>query len=135
MCRVSTARALSGCDLDDRYLRGACAQVDYRDGVLIGHRLERTQRVEPLCTFGHGLAMGPRPGPTPRCQRPMSRVGDSATVSVTITTRGDRRTSNVVQVCLHDKVGVVVRQRCQMAGASCRVLARAATTGVRSRCR
>ncbi|MBG0564350.1 glycoside hydrolase family 3 C-terminal domain-containing protein [Actinoplanes aureus] len=86
------------------YFPGEPRQVQYREGLYVGYRHDTTA----LFPFGHGL------GYTTFDWSDVAAVRD--TVTLTVTNTGTRAGSDVVQVYLHDRTGVVARPRRSLAG-------------------
>jgi beta-glucosidase len=95
----------------DPYFPGRPHQVEYREGLFVGYRHHTTAGLEPLFAFGHGLSYT-------RFEWGAVAVeaGEPMTVSLTVANVGERPGSEVVQVYLSDRTGVVLRPRRELAG-------------------
>ncbi|MEI6621421.1 MAG: glycoside hydrolase family 3 C-terminal domain-containing protein [Actinomycetes bacterium] len=100
----------------DPWFPGHPHQVEYREGLMVGYRYYTSTGVAPLFSFGHGLSYtsfeyGPA---TVDCLEIVA--GDSITITVPVTNVGERSGSDVVQVYLHDRSGLVQRPRRELRG-------------------
>ncbi|HET6529102.1 MAG TPA: glycoside hydrolase family 3 C-terminal domain-containing protein [Actinoplanes sp.] len=93
----------------DPWFPGEPHQVEYREGLFVGYRHHVTAGVEPLVAFGYGLSYT-------TFDWDDVTVDDGFTVRLTVTNVGERPGSDVVQVYLHDRTGVVLRPRRELAG-------------------
>ena len=100
----------------DPWFPGEPHQVEYREGLLVGYRHHTTAGVEPLFAFGHGLGYTTFAWDEVSVDRATIDAGGAVTVSLTVTNLGQRPGSDVVQVYLHDRSGVVLRPRRELAG-------------------
>lgn len=92
----------------DPYFPGDPHQVQYREGLFVGYRHHTSAGIAPLFAFGHGLSY---------TTFAWSGIeADDRTVRVTVTNTGERAGADVVQVYLHDRTGVVLRPRRELAG-------------------
>ena len=100
----------------DPYFPGEPHQVEYREGLFVGYRHQATAGVEPLFAFGHGLGYTTFAWADVTVDRATVDAGEPVTVSLTVTNVGDRPGSDVVQIYLSDRSGVVLRPRRELAG-------------------
>lgn len=100
----------------DRWFPGQPRQVEYREGLFVGYRHATTAGVEPLFPFGHGLGYTTFEWTGLALDRTAVAAGEDLTVRVTVHNTGERAGSDVVQVYLHDRTGVVLRPRRELAG-------------------
>lgn len=100
----------------DPYFPGTPNQVEYREGLFVGYRHHTTADIEPLFAFGHGLGYTRFAWDAMTLDRTTINAGDSVTVRLTVRNTGDRPGSDVVQVYLSDRSGVVLRPRRELAG-------------------
>ena len=100
----------------DPWFPGDGRQVHYREGVFVGYRHAVSAEQPPLFAFGHGLGYGSTQWSRARLDRNVVAAGESLTVTLDIRNTGGRRTSDVVQVYLHDLSGVVLRPRRELVG-------------------
>ena len=96
----------------DPYFPGEPHQVEYREGLFVGYRQAGT----PLFAFGHGLGYTTFAWGAATVDRETVEAGEPVTVSLTVTNAGERPGSDVVQVYLSDRTGVVLRPRHELAG-------------------
>ena len=95
---------------------GRMRQVQHREGLFVGYRHQVTAGIEPLFPFGHGLGYTTFAWAGVELERGELAPGDGATVTLTVTNTGERSGSDVVQVYLADRSGVVLRPERQLAG-------------------
>ncbi|MFN8191952.1 MAG: glycoside hydrolase family 3 C-terminal domain-containing protein, partial [Nocardioidaceae bacterium] len=95
---------------------GRSRQVQHREGLFVGYRHHVTADVVPLFPFGHGLGYTTFAWSDAALDRSEIAPGDGVTLTVTVTNTGDRAGSEVVQVYLADRSGVVLRPERQLAG-------------------
>lgn len=100
----------------DRWFPGSPRQVHYREGLFVGYRHHVTAGIEPLFPFGHGLSYTEFDWTDPTVEKGEVSPGEDLAVSVTVTNTGSRAGSEVVQVYLSDRTGVVLRPERQLAG-------------------
>lgn len=100
----------------DPYFPGHPHQVEYREGLFVGYRFTTTSNRQPLFPFGHGLGYSRIEWSNISCERSAITAGDSVTIEVTLTNSSARAGSDVVQVYLHDRTGVALRPRRELAG-------------------
>ena len=100
----------------DPWFPGEPHQVEYREGLFVGYRHHSTAGVEPLFAFGHGLGYTTFVWDAVTVDRATADAGEPVTVGLTVTNVGERAGSDVVQVYLHDRSGVVLRPRRELAG-------------------
>ena len=100
----------------DPWFPGEPHQVEYREGLFVGYRHHTTADVAPLFAFGHGLGYTTFAWDAVTVDRATIDAGESVTVSLTVTNVGQRPGSDVIQVYLHDRSGVVLRPRRELAG-------------------
>lgn len=100
----------------DPWFPGDPHQVEYREGLFVGYRHHTTAGVDPLFAFGHGLGYTTFAWDDVTVDRGTVEAGQPVTVSLTVTNVGERTGSDVVQVYLHDRSGVVLRPRRELAG-------------------
>ncbi|WP_106401216.1 glycoside hydrolase family 3 C-terminal domain-containing protein [Actinocorallia populi] len=98
------------------YFPGEPHQVQYREGLYVGYRYHTTIDRQPLFPFGHGLGYTTIAWSGIGVDRADVPAGEDVTVNVTVENTGRRAGSDVVQVYLHDRTGVVARPRRQLAG-------------------
>lgn len=100
----------------DPWFPGDTRQVHYREGVFVGYRHHVTAGVEPAFPFGHGLGYATFAWGQPNVEATTLVAGDGTTVAVPVTNTGARPGSDVVQVYLSDRTGVVLRPLRELAG-------------------
>lgn len=100
----------------DPYFPGSARQVEHREGLFVGYRHHVTAGVEPRFAFGHGLGYTSFSWSGVEVDRTSLVAGSDLTVRLEVTNTGDRAGSEVVQVYLHDRSGVVLRPRRELAG-------------------
>jgi beta-glucosidase len=100
----------------DPWFPGEPHQVEYREGLFVGYRHHSTAGLEPLFAFGHGLGYTRFAWDAVTADRDTVDAGEPVTVGLTVTNVGERAGSDVVQVYLHDRSGVVLRPRRELAG-------------------
>ncbi|ALN15846.1 glycoside hydrolase family 3 C-terminal domain-containing protein [Acidipropionibacterium acidipropionici] len=100
----------------DPWFPGTGAMVQYREGPAIGYRHTATNGVEPAFCFGHGLSYTRFDWRDAVLTEPWIVAGDGLSVDVEVANVGDRAGSDVVQVYLSDRTGVVSRPRRWLAG-------------------
>jgi len=100
----------------DPFFPGEPHQVEYREGLFVGYRFHTTAGREPLFAFGHGLGYTSFAWGDAEVDRAILPAGDDVTVTLTVTNTGPRPGSDVIQVYLHDRSGVVLRPRRELAG-------------------
>ncbi len=102
----------------DPYFPGEPRQVEYREGLAVGYRHTTSAGVEPLFPFGHGLSYTEFEYGRAKVNRRRIAEGQSVKVSVPLTNVGHRPGSQVVQVYVRDRTGVVVRPLRELRGFS-----------------
>jgi beta-glucosidase len=100
----------------DPFFPGEPHQVEYREGLYVGYRYHTTVDRAPLFAFGHGLGYTTFAWHDLDIGRSTVQAGDDVTVTLTVTNTGERPGSDVVQIYLHDRSGVVSRPRRELAG-------------------
>ena len=100
----------------DPWFPGEPHQVEYREGLAVGYRQTTTDGTVPLFPFGHGLSYTTFSYGDAELDRDRIGSGDVLTVTVPITNTGSRPGSDVVQVYVHDRTGVVSRPRRELRG-------------------
>lgn len=100
----------------DPWFPGAPRQVTYREGLFVGYRHHVSSGVAPLFAFGHGLSYTEFSWTEAAVDRRSPAPGEDVTVTVRVTNVGPRAGSDVVQVYLADRTGVVLRPERQLAG-------------------
>ncbi|WP_258174920.1 glycoside hydrolase family 3 C-terminal domain-containing protein [Actinopolyspora mortivallis] len=98
------------------FFPGQPHQVEHREGLFVGYRHHTTSGVRPLFPFGHGLGYTTFAWGEATVDRQRLGAGESVTVSLEVTNTGDRAGSEVVQVYVHDRTGVVLRPRRELRG-------------------
>ncbi|MEI5675215.1 MULTISPECIES: glycoside hydrolase family 3 C-terminal domain-containing protein [unclassified Nocardioides] len=99
----------------DPWFPGHPHQVEHREGLFVGYRHHTTADVAPAYPFGHGLGYVRPDWSAAAVDRDVLPAGETVSVTVTVTNRTDRAASDVVQVYLHDRTGVVLRPRRELA--------------------
>jgi beta-glucosidase len=97
----------------DPYFPGQPRQVEYREGVFVGYRADGPA---PLFPFGHGLSYTTTRWTDAAVDRREIRPAEGVTVSVTVANTGSRTGTDVVQIYVSDRTGVVRRPARQLAG-------------------
>lgn len=100
----------------DPWFPGTGSMVQYREGPAIGYRHTATNGVEPAFCFGHGLSYTRFDWRDAVLVEPWIVAGNGLTVDVEVANTGERAGSDVVQVYLSDRTGVVSRPRRWLAG-------------------
>jgi beta-glucosidase len=100
----------------DPFFPGEPHQVEYREGRYVGYRYHTTVGRTPLFAFGHGLGYTTFAWTHLDIGESTIQAGDDVTVTLTVTNIGQRPGSDVVQIYLHDRSGVVSRPRRELAG-------------------
>jgi beta-glucosidase len=100
----------------DPYFPGEPRQVQYREGLAVGYRHTLTHDVEPLFPFGFGLSFTQFEYGKARVSRRRLAEGQSVKISVPVTNVGERPGSDVVQVYVKDRTGVVARPLRELRG-------------------
>jgi beta-glucosidase len=100
----------------DPWFPGDPHQVEYREGLFVGYRHHTTAGVAPLFPFGHGLSYTSFAWDGIAVGSGTVDAGADVTVRLTVTNTGPRAGSDVVQVYLSDRTGVVLRPRRELAG-------------------
>jgi beta-glucosidase len=100
----------------DPFFPGEPHQVEYREGLFVGYRYHTTAGREPLFPFGHGLGYTTFAWDGVEVDHATVQAGDDVTITLTVTNTGQRPGSDVVQIYLHDRSGVVLRPRRELAG-------------------
>ncbi len=95
----------------DPWFPGQPRQVEYREGLFVGYRHHVTSGPATLFPFGHGLGYTTFNWGDPRIDRTRISADNCVTVTVAVTNTGSRPGSDVVQLYVHDRTGVVVRPR------------------------
>ncbi|WP_157062902.1 glycoside hydrolase family 3 C-terminal domain-containing protein [Actinopolyspora mortivallis] len=98
------------------FFPGRPHQVEHREGLFVGYRHHTTSGVRPLFPFGHGLGYTTFEWGAATVDRQRLGAEESVTVSLEVTNTGDRGGSEVVQVYVHDRTGVVLRPRRELRG-------------------
>lgn len=98
----------------DPWFPGGPFQVEYREGLFVGYRHQVSAGLEPLFAFGHGLGYTRIDWSDPAVDSTELTPGTAVTVSVRVTNTGERPGSDVVQVYLADRTGVVLRPERQL---------------------
>lgn len=99
----------------DRWFPGDPHQVEHREGLFIGYRHHETTGVPAAYPFGHGLGYGRATWTAAELDGDEVAAGEPVILAVTLTNEGDRPVSDVVQVYRHDRTGVVLRPRRELA--------------------
>lgn len=99
----------------DRWFPGDPHQVEHREGLFVGYRHHVTAGVPAAYAFGHGLGYGRTTWSDAVLDRDEVTAGEAVHVTVTVTNDGETPTSDVVQVYRHDRTGVVLRPRRELA--------------------
>jgi beta-glucosidase len=100
----------------DPFFPGEPHQVEYREGLYVGYRYHTTADRQPLFPFGHGLGYTTFAWRDVEVDRATIQAGDDVTITLTVTNTGQRPGSDVIQIYLHDRSGVVLRPRRELAG-------------------
>ena len=100
----------------DPWFPGDPHQVQYREGLYVGYRHNTTAGVAPLFPFGHGLSYTSFDYGSASLDNSDISAGETVIVSMSVTNAGDRPGSDVVQVYVHDRSGVVQRPRRELRG-------------------
>ncbi|AXE38651.1 glycoside hydrolase family 3 C-terminal domain-containing protein [Acidipropionibacterium virtanenii] len=100
----------------DPWFPGTGSTVQYREGPAIGYRHTATNGIEPAFCFGHGLSYTRFDWRDAVLTEPWITAGDGFTVDIEVANVGERAGSDVVQVYLSDRTGVVSRPRRWLAG-------------------
>jgi beta-glucosidase len=100
----------------DPWFPGHPHQVEYREGLFVGYRHAVTADVTPAFAFGHGLGYTTFGWDAPAVSARRLQAGERVTVTVEVTNTGTRPGADVVQVYRHDRTGVVLRPRRELAG-------------------
>ncbi|TFV57402.1 glycosyl hydrolase [Mycobacterium sp. PS03-16] len=100
----------------DRWFPGVSRQVTYREGLFVGYRHHVSSGVAPLFPFGHGLSYTEFAWTDAAVDRGRVAPGEGVTVTVRVTNVGARAGSDVVQIYLADRTGVVLRPERALAG-------------------
>jgi len=100
----------------DPWFPGHPRQVEHREGLFVGYRHAVAAGIEPAFAFGHGLSYTSFDWGVPRLDATTLRPGEGLTVTVPVANTGDRAGADVVQVYRHDRTGVVLRPRRELAG-------------------
>ncbi|MDV6259816.1 glycoside hydrolase family 3 C-terminal domain-containing protein [Rhodococcoides yunnanense] len=100
----------------DPFFPGEPHQVEYREGLFVGYRHHTTSGVEPVFPFGHGLGYTTFGWDSITTDKTRITAGESISISLEVTNTGARSGSDVVQVYLHDRTGVVLRPRRTLVG-------------------
>ncbi len=95
----------------DPWFPGEPRQVQYREGLFVGYRHHTTSGPPALFAFGHGLSYTSFEWTGVAVDRDRIGAKDDVTVRLTVTNTGSRRGSEVVQLYVHDRTGVVLRPR------------------------
>lgn len=95
---------------------GSSQPGTYLGAALAGPSEVSNVRPEPVFPFGHGLSYAPAHWEQVTLVQPSWPTDGSCEVAVTLANPGARRTSEVVQVYLHDPVAEVVRPVQQLIG-------------------
>nr|WP_279671982.1 glycoside hydrolase family 3 C-terminal domain-containing protein [Flexivirga meconopsidis] len=93
----------------DPFFPGQPHQVEYREGLFVGYRHFVTADIEPAFAFGHGSGYTTFEWSSIGLGNDSVAAGDDIDVSVTVTNIGERTGSDVVQVYLGDRTGIVCR--------------------------
>lgn len=100
----------------DQYFPGRDYQVEYREGVFVGYRDAVTRGWTPAFPFGHGLSYTQFEWGEPRVDRRTLGVGEPVTLHIPVRNTGRRAGSDVVQVYVSDRTGVVLRPARELVG-------------------
>lgn len=100
----------------DPWFPGHPHQVEYREGLFVGYRFHTTAGVPPLFPFGHGLSYTEFEYGPAEVDSDSLIAGEPVTVTVPVTNIGHRAGSDVVQVYVYDRTGVVQRPRRELRG-------------------
>lgn len=93
----------------DPFFPGRPHQVEHREGLFVGYRHHVTAEVPPAFAFGHGLSYAAFDWSAPRLSTDAIAAGQDVELTVTVTNVARRAGSDVVQVYLADRTGVVLR--------------------------
>jgi len=99
----------------DPWFPGEPHQVEHREGLFVGYRHHVSAGVAAAYPFGHGLGYGRTHWSEAALGIRELVAGQPLTVSVTVTNPGGRDASDVVQVYLRDRTGVVLRPARELA--------------------
>jgi beta-glucosidase len=99
----------------DPWFPGDPHQVEYREGLFVGYRHHTTAGVSAAYPFGHGLGYGRATWSGAALESSEPSAGDPVGLSVTLANPGARAVSDVVQIYRHDRTGVVLRPRRELA--------------------
>lgn len=91
----------------DPWFPGQPHQVEYREGLFVGYR--HASDVAPLFPFGHGLSYTTFEYGPASLDHAEITAGGTVAVTVPVTNTGDRSGSDVIQVYVRDRSGVVPR--------------------------
>lgn len=95
----------------DPWFPGHPHQVEHREGLFVGYRHLVSAGVTAAYPFGHGLGYARHAWADASLDRSAIAAGEAVTVTVRVTNRTERPSSDVVQVYVHDRTGVVLRPR------------------------
>lgn len=98
------------------FFPGRPRQVEHREGLFVGYRHHVTADVAPAYPFGSGLGYTSFTWQDAEVDRGTVGPDDDLTVTLTVTNTGARAGSEVVQVYVHDRTGVVLRPRRELGG-------------------
>lgn len=91
----------------DAWFPGQPHQVEYREGLFVGYR--HASDVAPLFPFGHGLSYTTFEYGPATLDHAEITAGATVAVTVPVTNTGDRSGSDVIQVYVRDRSGLVPR--------------------------
>ncbi len=102
----------------DAWFPGEPHRVEHREGLFVGYRHLVTAGVAPHFGFGHGLGYTTFAWDEISVDRDEGPAGggEAPTVSLRVRNTGERRGSDVIQVYLRDRTGVVLRPALELAG-------------------
>ena len=100
----------------DPWFPGEPHQVTYREGLFVGYRHHTTAGIRPLFPFGHGLGYTTIDIEEAVVDRGTISAGGGISIAVRVRNTGSRPGSEVVQVYLHDRTGVILRPHRELVG-------------------
>lgn len=100
----------------DPFFPGRPRQVEYREGLFVGYRHHTSADITPAFPFGHGIGYTTFHWSDIATSHARLDAGKDTSVTLTVTNTGTRTGSDVVQIYLHDRTGVVLRPRRTLAG-------------------
>jgi beta-glucosidase len=98
------------------YFPGDAHQVEHREGLFVGYRHLVSAGVPARFAFGHGLGYATFEWDEIALDRDEIDAGEVPTVTVRVRNTGPRRGSDVVQVYVRDRTGLVLRPAIELAG-------------------